>query len=645
MKHFTMGTAGHVDHGKTALIKALTQFDCDTHKEEKERGITINLGFTHLEISEDESIGIIDVPGHKDFINTMVAGASTIDFVMLVIAADSGIMPQTIEHLNIMKILGIDRGFVVLTKTDLVDEELLLLAEEEISDFVSGTFLEEFPVIKTSVKSGEGLNDVRECIAKIIETDKKHSVADVFRMYIDRIFTVQGFGTVINGSALGGSISQDDKLYLLPDEKELRIRSIQRFGNEVKKVFRGDRTSINIVGLSKNEFKSGMVVADRIIKGSKMLDARIEIFEHDRTIGTRTDVIFLLGTYAAQARMHLLDNDQLSPKQSGLVQFHLDFPCVAIYGDRFVIRSTSNDVTLGGGEIVDTHPLHHRRRTEKMVNNLSQLVRDGLRGLIVAELKKRKMCLSTAKIAKSLGVSQKKIEDTVFSSNEKDLSVVSENTTHYLIIKELKENLKNRILEDLRMYHERNYLDVQGKNFQEIMGIFNAKRYKEMKKMIQIMIEELEQNGKLKRVGNTWTLSSYKVNISASDKKQIEIVEEYFKNLGFNNPKTKIIHNEMKLHGIEENKFQLIVIYLVNTKVLKNVEGNFIHSQIYEQAKEKLLDFLNKNLGGIKVGEFRDILHSNRTFTMNVLKIFDDEGVTARRGDRRVLKGKSAPQK
>lgn len=190
MKHFTMGTAGHVDHGKTALIKALTQFDCDTHKEEKERGITINLGFTHLDISDSETIGIIDVPGHKDFINTMVSGSSTIDFVMLVIAADSGIMPQTIEHLNIMKVLGIERGFVVLTKIDLVDEELLLLAEEEISEFIDGTFLSEFPVIKTSAKTGKGVKDVIKCISKIIESEKREIVSNIFRMYIDRIFTL-----------------------------------------------------------------------------------------------------------------------------------------------------------------------------------------------------------------------------------------------------------------------------------------------------------------------------------------------------------------------------------------------------------------------------------------------------------------------
>ncbi|MCK4358405.1 MAG: selenocysteine-specific translation elongation factor, partial [Candidatus Cloacimonetes bacterium] len=338
MKHLIMGTAGHIDHGKTALIKALTNIDCDTHKEEKLRGITINLGFAHIDLPNDESIGIIDVPGHRNFVNTMVAGVSSIDFVMLVIAADSGVMPQTVEHLKIMEILGVKKGFVVLTKIDLVDEEIIQIAEEEILEFIKGTFLENFPIIKVSVKTGEGISELKEFLSEMSYKVEERQRGKLFRMFIDRIFSVKGFGTIVNGSVISGHLEKKDSVYLLPGAKKLRIRRMERHGNKVEEITAGDRASLNLVGLNRDDFKRGMIVSDRILQPTKLIDAKLNLFQHNRNFEIWTQAVFLLGTYQAQTRIHLIDRNILEPGQAAIVQIHLDPPCIAKYGDRFVIR-------------------------------------------------------------------------------------------------------------------------------------------------------------------------------------------------------------------------------------------------------------------------------------------------------------------
>ncbi|MCD4697331.1 MAG: selenocysteine-specific translation elongation factor, partial [Bacteroidales bacterium] len=263
MKHLILGTAGHVDHGKTALIKAITNIDCDTHKEEKERGITINLGFTHYNLPSGESIGIVDVPGHKDFIKTMVAGAYGIDVVLLVVAADSGIMPQTEEHLRIIEMLGIEQGIVALTKADLVDEETLELAELEISEFLEGTKFENAPIIPVSSVTGKGIPELLETIGKILPEIKEKEKSDRFRMYIDRIFNVKGVGFVVTGSVLEGEISTGKDLYLLPGKsKKIKIRNLERHGEIVEKVFSGDRAAINLSGMKFENYSRGMVLSN-----------------------------------------------------------------------------------------------------------------------------------------------------------------------------------------------------------------------------------------------------------------------------------------------------------------------------------------------------------------------------------------------
>ncbi len=363
MKHIIIGTAGHIDHGKTALIKAMTNIDCDTHKEEKIRGITINLGFSYLSLPNGESAGIIDVPGHKDFINTMVSGACGIDLVLLVIAADSGIMPQTVEHANIIKALGITKGIVALTKTDLVDDELIEMARYEISDFLDKTSIKDAEIIGVSSVTSSGIDKLINTIYKYIQEIEEKGSKGLFRMYIDRIFTVKGHGIVVTGSVLGGNIKIGQDIYLLPGiNQKLRIRSIERHGQSVDGVIAGDRAAINLTGLKNEDFKRGMIISDRQLYETKLLDAAISLFETSPPLPLWSNIIFISGTFESQARMHLLDKENLNAGDEAIIQIHLSKPGILLNSDRFIIRNSSGDITLGGGYVIDAAPLHHKKR-------------------------------------------------------------------------------------------------------------------------------------------------------------------------------------------------------------------------------------------------------------------------------------------
>ncbi len=637
MKHLIMGTAGHIDHGKTALIKALTNIECDTHKEEKIRGITINLGFAHIELPNGQSIGIIDVPGHKDFVNTMVAGASGIDFVMLVIAADSGIMPQTVEHLNVMKILGIKKGFVALTKIDLVDEELLKIVEQEVADFIKGTFLEEFPIIKVSSKTGYGIEELKQLLVKISEEIPQRPTGDVFRMYIDRIFTVKGFGTVVNGSVISGKLRDNEKVYLLPNAKKLRIRRMERHGTQVEEITAGDRASLNLIGLNKENFSRGMLISNMPLQTTDMIDAKITLFNHNSSFGRWSQAIFLLGTLQAQAKIHLIDKEILKPRQSGIVQIHLDSPCIAFYGDKFVLRNTSSELTLGGGIVLDAHPLHHRRRNENVINKLYKIASGDISELIATEVRKSLYPLNYEYIAKKLNLPEEKIREIIFKSIPEDISILSSDKNIFLFKKEEKSRTEKRILENLKEYHKKNPFLETGKTFKELVGLFGMKNDSSNDKWIQIIMKKLEDEGKIKQIQNTWALKTHKLNISKDDEKQIAFVENYFKNSGMKTPLLSDLCSIAEKKGYNDKKIKQIIGLLINKGKLCNIDGNFIHSSVINGAREKLLKYLNDNPQGIKISEFRDLIEGNRKICLLMLTQFDSEGITIRKGDYRVI--------
>ncbi len=630
-----MGTAGHIDHGKTSLVKSLTKIDCDTHPEEKLRGITINLGFAHITLPNQMQIGIVDVPGHSDFVNTMIAGACGIDFVMFTIAADSGVMPQTIEHLQIMDLLGIKSGFIALTKADLVDNELLEIAKDEIREAVSGTFLQDAPIIPTSVKTKQGLEEVIKKIEAISESLPERSQGEIFRMYIDRIFTVSGFGSVVTGSVLSGSISNYDNVYMLPGAKELRIRKMERYKKETKQIFSGDRASLNLVGLERDQFKRGMMLSDRVIQSTTMIDCKLKLFSESHTIPLWSQVIFLSGTYQTQARLHLLDSNRLEPGSIALAQIHLSEKAVLQTGDPFIIRNSSGDRTLGGGTIIDAYPLKHRRRPSKLIKELENIATGDVPALILQELKKRMRAVSHQEIATILNCAESEILKSISESLSDEIITIPGKESAFLMLRQEKEKLRAKIIRHLQTFHKRNPLDDGGRTTEELMGIFGLQRDVTNEQVLKLILSELERENQLKRVRQTWALADHNVRLEEDEERQVSFVANFIASCGMRVPLMSRLIPASEEIGISETKLKQILRLLVNKSKVYNIDGNFIWAELVDKYRKTLLEHLNQTKEGITVAQFRDLIDGNRKLCLLLLAQYDTEGVTVRKGDYR----------
>jgi selenocysteine-specific elongation factor len=635
-----MGTAGHVDHGKTALIKALTDIDCDTHKEEKRRGITINLGFAHLDLPGGDSVGIVDVPGHRDFVHTMVGGASGIDFVLMVIAADSGVMPQTREHLQIMKVLGVKHGLIALTKIDLVDDpELLELSKADIRELTAGTFLENSPLVPVSIKTGQGLELLKEEISRIITRIEERSAEGIFRIFVDRIFSVSGYGTVVTGSVVSGSLKVKDRVYLLPGgKKELTVRRLERHGKEVPGVMAGDRASINLVGLDRADFKKGMIVSDRILKETTMLDANLELFENSPAFGIWSQVVFFTGTYEKPAKIHLIDKDKMNAGETGLVQVHLQEPCVLSHGDRFVIRTSSNDLTLGGGEVIDIAPLHHRRRPGKLVTKMTAIARGKLPELISNEVRKLFRAVTAKEIAFNLNVSTREVEECAKKKLAKDIVKYDVKDGMILITGDRLQNLRQGIVNAVKEFKKQNPLMDRGANLNEIRGSLKFAKGSADEEVLKTELEYQVQKGKLMEKNKTWMLADDRAEIDKTMEAHLNFFSDYLKSSGMKTPLMSQLKNEAEKRNLSEKELKQVLYKLVSTGKAYRVKDDYIHADIVDNCREKLKTELSNRKDGITVAEFRDLVGGNRKICLLLLAQYDSELLTQRVGDVRVLK-------
>ncbi len=637
MKHLIMGTAGHIDHGKTALVKALTGIECDTHKQEKQRGITINLGFAHLPLSKDNIISIIDVPGHKDFIHTMVSGASGIDFVCMVIAADSGIMPQTQEHLQIINMLNISQGIIVLTKIDTVDQEMRMLALEEITEFKKGTFLEHAPIIPVSSLTGEGIVELKRAINSCAQKVTKRSIGDLFRLFIDRIFTISGFGTVITGSVIDGKLHHSDPVYLFPSGKKLRIRRLERHGKEVDTVEAGDRASINLVGLNRENFIRGMTIANRLVEGTQMVDAYLTLFPQARNISLWSSSIFLIGTYEAQVKIHLLDKNSVRKGESVLVQIHLPKPCIIKTGDRFIIRSTSNDRTLGGGRIIDPMPLHHKRRPQKLINTLSNIVKGNVEDLITGEIRKSKTILTPPELARKLNSSEDTILDAITKKLPGDIFLYGDQKVKYLLLEEINKNFKKRVLNQIKAFHKNHPMENRGMSVKEMVPLLGLTSNPKNNSFTNLLLNSLVTEGQLKQREATWALVSHEVNLTKEFHQKALLVENFFKEQGLKVASSIEISSMASNNNIDDTLLKEILTYLTKNKNLFFEGSDYVHSEIVNRIKPKLLNALYKNPEGLTVAAFRDLISTSRKICLRLFSIYDKEGITIRKNDVRVL--------
>ncbi|MFA7056549.1 MAG: selenocysteine-specific translation elongation factor [Candidatus Cloacimonadales bacterium] len=636
MKHLILGTAGHVDHGKTSLVRALTGFDCDTHSEEQNRGITIHLGFTYLNLDEEHQIGVIDVPGHKDFVNTMISGASGIDFVMLVIAADSGIMPQTSEHLKIMQLLQIKTGFVALTKTDLVDEELIELAKLEIEEFTENTFLADCPIIEVSTKTGVGLEAVKAEIIKQIDQAEQRDLKIIFRMYIDRIFTAEGYGTIVNGTVLSGKLQKEDEIIILPNRKSVRIRGMQKFKKETFEIFAGDRASLNIVGLKRDEFKRGMLISNHDRKQSVMIDCYLENFSN-KPLQLWSTVIFLSGTFKTKARVHLIDCDKLEPQASALIQIDLDFPGILYYDDKFIIRDSSNDYTIGGGRIIDAFPLKHKKRPAALIERMKLLASQELKYVVLNEVEKSNDVVDSKELSFRLNLSQGAVKSLANEVSDK-VAIIQQNDKELYILNELQEKLNHEITNIIRRHHLQNNLSNQGPTLSDITKHITFSQGSLNKSVISVILEDLILKNIIKKEAETYCLFTHNVDHNSSLSIKKDEVLSYIDGIGFDIPEENTKENIQKKFSLKGQEINSILNYLSEANQILFYDNIYVSLTVLR----KIYAMLKSNFSDqeFKISEFRDLLGTNRKIALYFLEIFDKRGITQRKEEVRILTNK-----
>lgn len=647
-RHLILGTAGHVDHGKTALIKALTGIDCDTHKEEKERGITINLGFAHLDLPSGENVGIVDVPGHRDFIRTMVAGAYGIDMVMLVIAADSGVMPQTVEHLNIIQSLGIRQGLVALTKTDLVDEETLDLARLEVMEFLEGTSLEHAPIVPVSAVTGNGLGVLVNEIVALIPKIPDKPAGSVFRMYIDRLFNMKGQGYVVTGTVMNGSVKIGEELYLLPGfDKKMKVRQIQRHGQTVDSVCAGDRAALNLSGINAEDFERGVVLSSQRLPSANMTDASLVLFGEAEKMGTWSQVIFLTGTLKCNARIHLLDKDQLMPGGSALVQIHLDKPAMLMNGDHYVIRNSSNDTTIGGGVILDISPLHHKKRTAKLVDYLNDLreAESGRReaggrkqeagsrrqqglGWLKIEMRKEAGPVLPETLEAKLNLSPGDVLKYINEGLSPEIRLYNPGGRSILIMNSLDEGIRQKILSVLRQWHEANPLLESGLDSRGLAGKLGFQS-PEQKLYLEALLDTLREEGKIRQNEATWLLGDFQVTIDKRMQESLDWLDQTTEQYGVQ----KSVATEMEslvasaqARSISKQKLMMMLVYLAKKGILYFYDDDYLHRTVVDHCRNLLLADLKHKEAGINEKEFRLLIDGTKRIVQVLIGIFTEEG-------------------
>jgi len=629
MKHLIIGTAGHIDHGKTSLIQLLSGIDCDTHKQEKERGITISLGFSHVSLPSGQVLGIIDVPGHKDLIDTMISGASSINLVLLVIAADEGIMPQTSEHLNIINALGIKYGIIVLSKIDLVDEELVEIAKSEIKDFVQNSILENSPIIGVSSHTGEGKDELILELENFVKSYQETEFKDNFRMYIDRLFVVKGHGSVVTGSVLDGKLESGEEVFLLPsNSKKFRVRAMEKYGKPTEIVQKGDRAAINLIGLKQEDFTRGMLISKNEIVSTKLIDVYISSFDLAPTLKLWTDIIFISGTYQSMGKMHLIDKEKLFAGDDAIAQIHLEKDFVGEIKDRFIFRNSSDDISLGGGFVVDNQPLHHKRRNLE----LSQKLRNIATNLIQGNELESNILRIIEKEPRPFGIDEI-VEKTLSSKEEilSEISNLSQNICVYnneiLIYSRFDKMFEDKIITYLKDYHSVNYIFETGMQSEEILGKFNLGKSNLVKDYLKNLLERLKENSLIDFYENTWILKNHKANIDQKTQSELDWLESEFFAYKDEKPVLLDIEEKASAKNISTKKYKLYLNYFVSKNILVVFNGEYMHSKIFIEAKHKLLNHLKTKENGIYIPEYKEVITGTKKFRGLISDILENQGL------------------
>ena len=619
MKHIIIGTAGHIDHGKTTLIKALTGRNTDRWEEEQRRGITIDLGFTYFDLPCGDRVGIIDVPGHERFINNMVAGVVGMDLVMLVVAADEGIMPQTREHMDILGLLGIEKSILVINKCDLVDEEWLELVEEEIKEELEGTFLEHAPVVKISAATGQGIPELISTIEELTADDvTEKDTQTIPRLPIDRAFSISGFGTIITGTLLSGTIAKDTSLMMYPIGKECKIRSIQVHGQDVDKCYAGQRVAINLSNVKKSELKRGCVLAPpNSMKNTIMLDVKMD---HSR-------LHLFTGTSEILCRAILLDQEELGPGESGYVQLRLEEEIAVRRGDKFVVRFYSPMETIGGGMILEPNPEKKKRFQEDAIEELKQKESGSSADVIALHAKQHGDTMVTLQeLAKLTALSIEEVtEDVEELKAEGTVYTFAMKKDIYVWHRSDEAEGTEKILGTLAEYHKK-YPYRPGMKKAEIHMTF----FKKIKQNVfDLYIDMLAEQETVRRHQEFLSLPTFEIQKDATYQKAEKIICDTFQQVAYDFAK----FSEIDFKGIDRGTADDIIMGMVDRQeVVKLAEDMYTLSVLVDNAKEKIIERLKENGGVITIAEVRDMFGTSRKSAKPLLEYMDSIKVTKKTG-------------
>ncbi len=628
MKNIIIGTAGHVDHGKTALIKALTGIETDRIKEEKKRGITIELGFAYLDLPDGEKAGIIDVPGHEKFVKNMLAGAGGIDLALLVVAADEGFMPQTREHLGILSLLNISEGIIVVTKKDMVDEDWLEIVCDEIRQEVQGTFLENAQIIPVSSYTGEGIEQLRQAIFTMIDQKTQIKNLDVpFRIPVDRIFSVEGFGTVITGTLIEGTMKVGDPVTVYPSRIESRIRNLQVHSQDVQEAYAGQRVAVNLAGLKKTDLNKGDVIAvPDSMHTTMMIDIHLTVLKDcDREIRNATRLHLYHGARDILCKIVLLDRDSVGAGESCYAQLRLEEEIAVKTGDRFVLRFYSPVETIGGGVILDSNPFKHKRNDAVVLESLKLKEGGSDREKISAALRDYSARFETLDFLQiQTGIPKEQFDQQINKLiKDKVAFRVSDNVvihTDYL------NRLKDSAVKLLESYHKENPLR-EGMKKDEFRN--KLIKYEDIS-VVDKITDSLVNRKVLKYVNNCVALADFEVQ---QDNNQQEI-ENAFLQGGFS-PESP---DQIAARFPKVKNFKQVLESLVNTGKLVRVEEKILlHADYYNKALTLAKEHVDQN-GQITLAEMRDLMGASRKFAVAVLEYWDKRGITKKVGDARTFK-------
>ena len=625
MKNIVIGTAGHIDHGKTTLIKAITGRDTDTLKEEKKRGISIDLGFTYFDLPSNKRAGIIDVPGHEKFIKNMLAGVAGIDMVLFVISAEEGVMPQTIEHLDILNFLNVDKGIIVLTKCDSVDYELIEIIKEDIKEKTKGTFLESSEILEVDSISRNGIDELIlkiDELSEFIENGKKDLLP---RLNIDRIFTIKGFGTVITGTLLEGEIKIDDELVIYPKKLQTKIRNIQVHGKNVNIAYSGQRVAINVSNIKVSDIKRGDILAKPgFLEESMMLDVKINLINHSNKTLNHWDRLRLYhGSREILCRVVPLDLEKINQGQSGYAQLRLEESIFSKKGDKFVLRNYSPMETIGGGVIIDTNPKKHKRFDKNVIDSLKIKEKGELKNIVESYLKKDlDNYLSINDMIIYTGESEENINKEILVL-EKECKLIKIN--QFLLHMDQYYKLKNKALEILDKYHKK-YRLRQGITKEE----FRSRLEKKFRiKDIDVLLKKMYYDKFIKIKGNY--ISKYEFEVKLNEK-QKEIHNEIQSILN----KTRLEEIQTIDKICKNNYYEEVLEFMINSSVEKLDDIHIIDKNYYEKLKQDLIKYLNENKE-ITLSQYRDLVNSSRKNCLIILENFDRNNITKREGDKRIL--------